>query len=747
MRNATLAAAIAMALPLPAAFAQESTASLGEIIVTAQRRSENIQDVPISVAALEGERLSAMFEGGGDIQVLAARVPSLYAESSNGRLAPRFYIRGLGNSDFDLAASQPVSIIVDEVVLENVILKSFPMFDLERVEVLRGPQGTLFGRNTPAGIVKFDTRKPTQEFSGDAALSYGELGSMSFEGAIGGGFTDTMSFRLSALYHERDDWIDNDFTGENDAMGGYDEFAYRAQLLFEPSDSFSALLNVHGRDIDGTASIFRANVLGPGSDGFNSNYDRDSVTYDGGDNNPQSAKGTGGSLKLDFGLAGDVTLTSITAYETTESKSLGDIDGGACAPLGTPVPPGLTSGTTDCFFPFDGVPDAVTFPGFIPFASATQDGIDDLDQLTQEFRLSSQANDRLFWQAGAFYFDSEFSVTTNPFFVAATTLTHENTAWAVFGHVSYDVTDALTLTGGARYTDDEKDLTVDVAPIPSPPQNVQDDQISWDLSALYEVNANLNIYGRLASGFRAPTIQGRDVAFFGVPSIADSETITSIEAGFKSQLADDRVRLNAAVYYYEIEDQQLSAIGGGGNFVQLVNADKGTGMGLDLDAEFLFTDHFMMTLGFSYTDTEIDDSELVVPPCGSGMCTVLDPLDADDNAIIDGNSFVQAPEYVATVTARYGIPVGSGEMFFYTDWAFQGETQFFIYEAEEFKSDGNFEGGARIGYSHDGGKWEVALFGRNITDEENVKGAIDFNNLTGFDNEPRIVGVSFRTRF
>jgi iron complex outermembrane receptor protein len=747
MRNATLAAAIAMVLPLPAAFAQESTASLGEIIVTAQRRSENIQDVPISVAALEGERLSAMFEGGGDIQVLAARVPSLYAESSNGRLAPRFYIRGLGNSDFDLAASQPVSIIVDEVVLENVILKSFPMFDLARVEVLRGPQGTLFGRNTPAGIVKFDTRKPTQEFTGDAALSYGELGSMTFEGAVGGGISDTVSFRLSALYQERDDWIDNDFTGENDAMGGYDEFAYRAQLLVEPSDSFSALFNIHGRDIDGTASIFRANVLGPGSDGFNSNYDRDTVTYDGGSNNPQSAKGTGGSIKLDFGLAGDVTLTSITAYETTESRSLGDIDGGACAPLGTPVPPGLTSGTTDCFFPFDGVPDAVTFPGFIPFSSATQDGIDDLDQLTQEFRLSSQANDRLFWQAGAFYFDSEFSVTTNPFFVAATTLTHENTAWAVFGHVSYDVTDALTLTGGARYTDDEKDLTVEVAPVPSPPQNVQDEQISWDLSALYEVSDDVNIYGRLASGFRAPTIQGRDVAFFGAPSIADSETITSIEAGFKSQLADDRVRLNAAVFYYEIEDQQLSAIGGGGNFVQLVNADKGTGMGIDLDAEFLFTDRFMMTLGLSYTDTEIDDSELVVPPCGSGMCTVLDPLDADGNAIIDGNSFVQAPEYVAVVTARYGIPVGGGEMFFYTDWAFQGETHFFIYEAEEFQSDGNFEGGARIGYSHDGGKWEVALFGRNITDEENVKGAIDFNNLTGFDNEPRVVGVSFRTRF
>jgi outer membrane receptor protein involved in Fe transport len=664
MRNVTLAAAIAMALPAPMAWAQDTT-TLGDVIVTAQRRSENIQDVPISVAAVDEQHLAAMFEGGGDIQVLAARVPSLYVESSNGRLAPRFYIRGLGNSDFDLAASQPVSVIVDEVVLENVILKSFPMFDIDHVEVLRGPQGTLFGRNTPAGIVKFDTRKPTQEYSSDLAVSYGQYGSESIEAAVGGGLSDAVSFRLSALYHGRDDWIDNDYTGQKDAMGGFNEFAYRAQLLIEPSDSFSALLNLHGRDIDGTASIFRANVLGPGSDGFNSNYRRGHVSYDEGDNNPQRAKGTGASLKLDFKFAGDMTLTSITAYETTNSKSLGDIDGGFGAdflPEAGPCPPGWQPGQT-C----------------IPFPSATSDGIDDLDQLTQEIRIASQANDHLFWQAGAYYFDSDFSVTTNPFFVAPSTLTHKNTAWAVFGHVSYDVNDKLTLTGGARYTEDDKDLTVQASPVPQTPQSVSDENVSGDISVLYKASDDVNLYARLATGFRAPTIQGRDVAFFGSPSIAKSETITSIEGGIKTQLADDRVRLNAAVYYYEIKDQQLSAIGGGGNFVQLVNADKGTGMGLDLDGEFLITDRFMMTLGFSYTDTEINDNTLVVPPCGSGMCTVTDPLDGNGNAIIDGNPFTQAPEYVATVTARYGIPVGDGELFFYTDWAFQGKTNFFIY--------------------------------------------------------------------
>ncbi|MCH8073608.1 MAG: TonB-dependent receptor, partial [Proteobacteria bacterium] len=155
------------------ALAQSNTI-LEEIVVTAQRREERLEDVPISISTMSGERLASIFEGGDDVRALAGRIPGLNAESSNGRVAPRFYIRGLGNTDFDLNASQPVSIVMDEVVMENVILKSFPLFDLERVEVLRGPQGTLFGRNTPAGIIKFDSVKPSEEFSGYARLTVGE---------------------------------------------------------------------------------------------------------------------------------------------------------------------------------------------------------------------------------------------------------------------------------------------------------------------------------------------------------------------------------------------------------------------------------------------------------------------------------------------------------------------------------------------------------------------------------------------
>ena len=228
----TLAAA---ALAAGTAQAQEA-GQLEEITVTAQRRLENVQEVPLSVSPLSGERMDALFEGGDDIRALATRIPSLYAESSNGRLSPRFYIRGLGNTDFDLAASQPVSVLVDEVVLENVILKSFPLFDIERVEVLRGPQGTLFGRNTPAGVVKFDTKKPTPGFRRRPRARYGELERPTSRARSAAACERRFGAGIAVLYQSRGDWISNDFTGESDAMGGFDELAYRGQLLLEPTE-------------------------------------------------------------------------------------------------------------------------------------------------------------------------------------------------------------------------------------------------------------------------------------------------------------------------------------------------------------------------------------------------------------------------------------------------------------------------------------------------------------------------------
>lgn len=737
----------------------EKERGLEKITVTAQKRTQSIQEVPISIATLSGEQFDSIFAGGEDILALAVRIPGLYAETSNGRVAPRFYIRGLGNTDFDLAASQPVSIVMDDVVKENVILKSFPLFDVQQVEVIRGPQGTLFGRNTTAGIVKFDSVKPTEDFDAYAKLGVGNLGTVNFEGAVGGGLAEGVSGRFSVLSQDRDDWIDNAYTGENDAFGGFDEKAWRGQLLFQPTDDFSALLNLHGRELDGTASVFRANVFTKGSNDLNENFDRDVVYYDGDidgngpDNNPQKYENYGASLKLEFGLEG-MSLTSITAYEQAEGSSLGDIDGGVVL-----QEPGDING--------DGT-DETTFPGFIAFSAVTQDNLDDLEQLTQEIRLASETDDAMSWQVGAFYFDSSFNVTSIDGFFGATTVFHENTTWAVFGQSSYDINDKLNITGGLRYTKDDKILIVGeqnvdgFALVIGAAQvqdyediNVDDGQISWELSANYRIDQDTSVFARLANGFRAQTIQGRDVAFEGAPSVADSETINSVELGFKSDLLDDSLRFNAAVFYYTIDDMQLSAIGGGANNTALVNADKGTGYGFEIDAQYLVNDFLTLTAGYSYNHTEIEDSTLTVLPCAAnpafgstGNCTVLDPRPDGFNASIDGNPFPQAPETIFNFTARYAVPVGnSGEVFVYTDWAFQGETNLFLYESVEFKTEDNFEGGLRIGYENYEDSYSIALFGRNITDEENVKGAIDFNNLTGIVNQPRIFGIEAKISF
>jgi outer membrane receptor protein involved in Fe transport len=711
-----LALAVGVAAP---AFAQEAV-TLDDVIVTAQKRSENIQEVPVSVATMGGEKLDALFAGGEDVLALSSRVPGLFVESSNGRAAPRFYIRGLGNTDFDLAASQPVSVIMDDVVMENVVLKSTPIFDVEQVEVLRGPQGTLFGRNTTAGIVKFDSVKPSQTFKANGAVTYGSYGSWTAEAGVGGPLVaDKLSGRIAVLGQHRDNYIDNTFTHEKDAMGGYDEYAIRGQLLWTPTADLSVLLSAHNRSLDGTAAIFRANILTKGSNKINGNFDRDSVFYNGGANNPQKYDGNGESIKVDYDF-GDVTLTSISAYETTNGYSRGDIDGGV-ANFGTPTPN--------------------TGPGIIPFDSDTKDGIDDLDQYTQELRLASDTDGPLSWQVGGYYFKSDFLVTTDAGFAKAT-LNHKNTAWAGFGQVAYQVTPALKITGGARYTDDKKTMTV--VGSTAPEVEVSDSKVSWDLSAFYTVTDDFSLYARAAHGFRGPTIQGRDVVFGASPSVAQSETIQSYEIGFKSELLDRRIRFNGAVFTYEEKNPQFSAIGGATNGTLLINADKGEAYGVEFDGEFKVTENLLLTAGYSYNHTKIKDSGLAVAVCA--QCTVTDPLNGSGQALVNGNPFPNAPEYVLNFTARYSYPIGDGELFAYTDWFTQGYTNVFLYESKEFYSKGDFEGGLKLGYAKQDGAYEVALFARNITNEVNLRGAIDFNNLTGFVNEPRIVGISISAK-
>lgn len=737
---ASAASLLALSAAAPVASAQ---AVLDEIIVTATKRAENQQQVPVSVGTISDDKLNSVMSGGVDLLALSAQVPSLYAESTFARTFPRFYIRGLGNSDFDLNSTQPVGLVIDEVVQENPLLRGFPIFDTERVEVLRGPQGTLFGRNTPAGTISFVSKKPTQETEGYLSASYGRKNTIGAEGAIGGALIDgVLSARLSMKYDRKDNFIDNTFTGEKDAIGGFSETAARLQLMYEKGP-LTALFNAHARDLDGSARVFVANAITKGSNNLSSTFSRNSVYQNG--QNDLDVSSQGGSLKLEYDLDG-LLLTSITGYETADVYTRGDIDGGV----------------------------AGRGPGFIPFDSETADALPDHAQWTQELRLSNADGERLRWQTGLFYFNEDVTAygysygnATDPRNIAIFTDSRQETkTWALFGQASYDLTEQLTFTGGIRYNDEEKDFSVSRTLKPGAfpigtngtgAASLSDGQVTWDASLTYKATDDINLFTRIANGYRAPSIQSRPLFFTGGAninngglSIAKAETLMSYEAGIKSNLWERKARLNVTAFYTDINNQQFTAVGGTSNNNTLINADGGEGYGFEAELELLPTENLLLTGGLSYNHTEIQDKTLRIPVCGGG-CTVTDPTVVNPVlgtlAVLDGNSFPNAPKWILSATARYGIPVSTGEVYVFTDWNYRSKVNFFLYTSKEFYSDSKLEGGLKVGYVSDDEKFGVAVFGRNITNEKSLEGAIDFNNLTGIVNEAPFYGVEITSKF
>ncbi|UYY59060.1 TonB-dependent receptor [Sphingomonas sp. S2-65] len=757
-------AALAAALGASSAYAQDAApsasgteeAEVGDVVVTAQRREERLVDVPVSVAVVRGQQLRDFQAAGDDTLALAGRVPGLYAETTTGRIFPRFYIRGLGNIDFYLGASQPVSIIQDDVVLEHVVLKSNPVYDLDRVEVLRGPQGSLFGRNTTAGIIKFDTIRPSDTFEGRASASVGSYASTNLDAGFGGPIVDDLlSFRVSGLYQHRDGWVDNSYTGPSfdgtrggfNALGGFDDRNLRLQLRLTPSDALTVDLSGHGRWYEGTSTIFHRGALIRGSNSVE-NAPRDRVALDEAMNNPQAYDTYGASARVSYDFGGAV-LTSISAWETTEGYSRGDTDGGAATAFAGPA-----------------------------YYGESQGNIRDLDQFSQELRLASPGTGRFNWQVGGYYFDSR-DITdfyqrryflTTPFNANNPNsnnpnnwvrLRNTNTSWAGFGQLSYELTDGFTITGGARITNDTKRTrllktadggTGQVTYTGRRDVELDDTRESWDLSALYKLSQDVSVYARVASGFRGPTIQGRSAVFNSDFTTADSETILSWEAGIKGSALDNRVRFNLNGFYYTVDNIQLNANDVNGNGV-LLNADKAQAYGVEAELDVRPIDNLALSLGGSWLHTEIKDSAALAQVCvlgGAVVCTVTDPTVTIPGrgvfASIDGNRLPNAPEYNFNVAARYDIPVqDDGKFFVSSDWNVQGFTNFVLYDTKEFNSKGNFEGGLKIGYEGGNGDWEIAAFARNITNEKNLKGVLE-NYMAAVFNDPRIIGVSFNGR-
>lgn len=742
-------AAIAGAFPLHAAMAQEAapaaeakapSGQLEMVIVTAQRRSENIKDVPMAITTLKGDKLDTLVAGGQDIRFLSGRAPSLNVESDYGRSFPRFYIRGQGNTDFDLNASQPVGLVVDDVVQESPMLKGFPVFDVDQIEVLRGPQGTLFGRNSPAGVIKFDSAKPVFKTEGYVNVGLGNYGAKMLEGALNVPFSDTVAARLSLQSQNRNDRVHNPRPTGTKGFEGYKDNAGRLQVLVAPNKEFSALFNLHARDLDNTAPLFRANILKQGTNELVDGFDYGSYPSDG--VNTQHLKTKGGSMRLKWHLDG-ITLHSITGYETADFYSRADVDGGFGAVYAPPMG-----------------------PGYIPFVVETADLLPNHRQSTQEFRAESNIAGPLQWIGGLFYFKESMQIDSvsfdslapgNPQNSAYATQTQDTKSWAAFGSLNYTVSDKLKLRGGLRYTNDKKDFSAKrvEATTASHARNSDTNNVSWDLSGTYALDRDTNLFARIATGYRAPSFQGRLFSLADKPSFANTETVLSYEAGVKQDMFDRRARISASVFQYRVKDKQLTAGAGVINMNQLINAEKVTGQGVEVDFQAIITESLRMTLGGSYNDTEIKDGKLFIQQCGNfantggvAGCSVTDPAGPFAGTVrIDGNPLPRAPKWQSNFTLRYSVPMANGEFYAVTDWAYRSEYNMFLYEAKEYRAKSLLEGGVRVGYKWQDGKYEVAAFGRNITNQVQAVAAIDFDNLTGITNEPRTLGAQFKANF
>jgi iron complex outermembrane receptor protein len=463
----------------------------------------------------------------------------------------------------------------------------------------------------------------------------------------------------------------------------------------------------------------------------------------------------GGNLRVKLDLGG-MALYSITGLESVHTYSRGDIDGGFGAN----------------FLPKSG-------PGNIIFASESADGMPEHSQFSQELRLESQIAGPLSWQAGAFLFRESYKVESFSYDSLAANaqdgyerVKQTNDAYAVFGALNYAVTSDLKLRGGLRYTKDKKTFNVEdynasgFAPCVSPTLGIpgsgplkctlaqlaklgplsaspSDGKFSWDASAGYALDKNTNVYVRYATGFRGSSVQGAGA--FNEQSVAKAETNESIEAGIKADLFNKRARLAFNVFSYTVKDLQLTAVGGAANSNILLNAKKASGQGFELDFQSYITDQLLTTVSVGYNDTKIKDPGLAVAVCAA--CTVTNPKTAGGLALINGNPLPQAPKVTGSFTLKYSQPVANGEVYAFTDWVYRDKVNFFLYQSTEFTGKALMEGGLRVGYAWGNGKYDVAAYGRNITNQIRIVGGIDFNNLTGFINDPRTFGVQFKASF
>lgn len=740
---------------------KETAGQLEEIVVTAQKREESLQETPLAVSALSVADIEQ--RGITNISSLSAIAPNLAVNlTPSSSTSANIFIRGIGSGEPILTNDAPVSLYVDGIVVGRSTGAVFDLVDLERIEVLRGPQGTLYGRNTIGGAVNLITARPADEFRFQQKFSYGSWNQWQSRSMLDTGEWGDSGVRakLAYVHQEQEGYVD-DLTAPGDLdPGAFDLDAVRLALNFDRKGPFRADYAFDYNDRDSIAPGFQATVvrddvlaflnMSPSYGGAAPLVSRnrlDKVRFD--DDGLITDTVTGHTLRLEFDLGGDTILRSLTGYREWENENRGDELDGQGGILGLTLDPRVLAPPP--FFAF--IPT-----GIQTISLFTSSNEREQDQWSQEFNLIGSIGDRIDYVAGLFYF-TENSSERNPqfptivaqpllpFAVPIQTLLdydHESDSSAAFGQMTYDLTGELSLTGGLRYTRDEKHLDQR-----APATTVRDLEQSfdrWDWSATLDWAArdDLMTYLRIATGYKAGGFNARSSNAGFEP-----EYLISYELGAKSELLDRRLRLNAAAFYVDHDDLQVQQFqaGSGGATSVTVNAGKAHYMGIEAEFAALLTEQLTLSGSLGYIDREYDEF------------LILDPI---TNTIVDvANSarFTYAPESTVDVALQYDFPPFSlGQLSGRLEYNYRGKVYFYPTVVgtpvhEQIAGEGRGLLDARLTLAEiaiGSADASVALWGKNLTDEEYRVHGIDFGQLGYAGNvygEPLSAGIDFTITF
>lgn len=764
--------AIIASLASPA-FAQ---AELDTIIVTATKRATGLQDTPIAITAVSAQKLER--QNVDDISEIASFTPNLTFDTtapvsglSSGAIV---FIRGVGQTDFQLTTDPGVGTYVDGVYASRSAGGVLDVLDLERVEVLRGPQGTLFGRNTIGGAINLISKRPEEEFGGHAAVTAGSRNRFDFAGSVNVPISDSLRTRVSVSSRNQDGYVKGLL--DNRELGDVNRDSIRAVAEWTPTDALTATVAIDAgrvREQNAASKLVGVTFVAPGSpEAIDFAFDRSTggvtttprpqvpgnpslvflqnvidstlpgpqngVIYNGDfitdDLDTTFATGPNGteldnygaSLTLEY-QAEFATIKSVTAFRDSTGQFARDADGS-------------------------------------PLAVAHTNNFDyDHEQFSQELQLTGDlADGALKWVAGAYYFNEtgndNLGVRLPVAFGVVRNFTDvDNESIAAYVQGTYSVTDVFSVTGGIRYTEDDKSYTVPVdggaienglaevfgptatlTPFfPAGENNEKFDDVSYKLGADYKFENGTLVYGSFSTGFKSGGFNTRYLV--PVPEVVsfDPETLETFEVGLKWQGFDNRVRTNFAAFLSDYEDIQLVVYDSGAPLTR--NAGSADIKGIEAEITAIITDGLELSIGTGYTDAEYDE---VLPLSAT--------LPAFQQVQLD-TALPNTPKYTLSAALDYAFDISdSSEIFVHADWAHKSSIENDAINSP-FLSAGKTDAfNASVSYSHNESQWILTGFVDNFTDERYITSG-DSNYGIGFHeanfNRPREYGVKLRTEF